>query len=271
MGFSRQGYWGGLPFPSPGDLPNPGIEPWVSCSASWFFTDWATSWEVPTWGYADILKCVYKTLSCFVWLEYQSGLFPLKVSKIPTKFGLSKKNFFYSCKWRFHNIGRAVSRGSGGVAFLGASFNLRQAFPHHSLMALFSDSLHFTSSIRDVIPFTEALAGPTRVEYSVLNHSGQSLGYSYTQNAHTQEGWDGKQEIKRFWKGNSCCHYSKHKWILCRQSDNLHHSPCVKKQQRNWLITSVRLWCFIFFKGNCGFVRILNLESKGQILASVFV
>ena len=27
MGFSSQDYWSGLPFPSPGDLPNPGIEP----------------------------------------------------------------------------------------------------------------------------------------------------------------------------------------------------------------------------------------------------
>ena len=27
MGFSGQEYWSGLPFPSPGDLPNPGIEP----------------------------------------------------------------------------------------------------------------------------------------------------------------------------------------------------------------------------------------------------
>ena len=27
MGFSRQEYWSGLLFPSPGDLPNPGIEP----------------------------------------------------------------------------------------------------------------------------------------------------------------------------------------------------------------------------------------------------
>ena len=26
MGFSRQEYWSGLPFPSPGALPNPGIE-----------------------------------------------------------------------------------------------------------------------------------------------------------------------------------------------------------------------------------------------------
>ena len=27
MGFSRQEYWSGLPFPTPGDLPKPGIEP----------------------------------------------------------------------------------------------------------------------------------------------------------------------------------------------------------------------------------------------------
>ena len=27
MGFSRQEYWSGLPFLSPGDLPDPGIEP----------------------------------------------------------------------------------------------------------------------------------------------------------------------------------------------------------------------------------------------------
>ena len=27
MGFSRQEYWSGLPYPSPGDFPDPGIEP----------------------------------------------------------------------------------------------------------------------------------------------------------------------------------------------------------------------------------------------------
>ena len=27
MGFPKQEYWSGLPFPSPGDLPHPGIEP----------------------------------------------------------------------------------------------------------------------------------------------------------------------------------------------------------------------------------------------------
>ena len=28
MGFPRQEYWSGLPFPPPGDLPDPGIKPW---------------------------------------------------------------------------------------------------------------------------------------------------------------------------------------------------------------------------------------------------
>ena len=32
MGFSRQKYWSGLPFPSPEDLPHPGIEPWFPVS-----------------------------------------------------------------------------------------------------------------------------------------------------------------------------------------------------------------------------------------------
>ena len=27
IGFSRQEYWSGLPFPTPGDLPHPGFEP----------------------------------------------------------------------------------------------------------------------------------------------------------------------------------------------------------------------------------------------------
>ena len=47
MGFSRQDYWSGLPFPSPGDLPNPEIEPTSPLSPAWagrFFTA-SPSWE----------------------------------------------------------------------------------------------------------------------------------------------------------------------------------------------------------------------------------
>ena len=38
MGFSRQEYWSGLPFPSAEDLPNPGIEPASPELAGGFFT-----------------------------------------------------------------------------------------------------------------------------------------------------------------------------------------------------------------------------------------
>ena len=38
MGFSRQEYWSGLPFPSPGDLPDPGIEPESPALQADYFT-----------------------------------------------------------------------------------------------------------------------------------------------------------------------------------------------------------------------------------------
>ena len=37
MGFPRQKYWSGLSFPTPGDLPDPGIEPASSALAGGFF------------------------------------------------------------------------------------------------------------------------------------------------------------------------------------------------------------------------------------------
>ena len=44
-GFSRQEYWSGLPFPPPGDLPHPGIEPGSPSLAGRFFTS-SANWEV---------------------------------------------------------------------------------------------------------------------------------------------------------------------------------------------------------------------------------
>ena len=38
MGFFRQEYWSRLPFPSPGDLPDPGMEPASPALAGGFFT-----------------------------------------------------------------------------------------------------------------------------------------------------------------------------------------------------------------------------------------
>ena len=38
LGILRQEYWNGLPFPSPGNLPRPRDQTWVSCIAGRFFT-----------------------------------------------------------------------------------------------------------------------------------------------------------------------------------------------------------------------------------------
>ena len=50
MGFPRQEYWSGLPFPPPGDLPNPGIKLLFMSPAlaGGFFTTSAI-WEVQSW------------------------------------------------------------------------------------------------------------------------------------------------------------------------------------------------------------------------------
>ena len=72
MGFPRQEYWSGLPFPSPRDLPDPGIEPMslmFPALANRFFTT-STTWEDPvaaniypvlTMGH--VLGCVLYRLS----------------------------------------------------------------------------------------------------------------------------------------------------------------------------------------------------------------
>ena len=52
MGFSRQEHWSGVPLPTPGDLPDPGIETASLSSptlAGGFFTTTAT-WEAPLKG-----------------------------------------------------------------------------------------------------------------------------------------------------------------------------------------------------------------------------
>ena len=47
LGFPRQEYWSGLPFPYPGDLPDPGIEPRVLCQqvSSLSLSHWGKIWQ----------------------------------------------------------------------------------------------------------------------------------------------------------------------------------------------------------------------------------
>jgi len=46
MEFSRQEYWSGVSFPTPGDLPDPGTEPPSTTLAGRFFTT-SVTWEAP--------------------------------------------------------------------------------------------------------------------------------------------------------------------------------------------------------------------------------
>ena len=60
MGFSKQEYWSGLPFPTPGNLPNPRIEPVSLISPELpgrFFTT-STIWETQKYG---INEPIYET------------------------------------------------------------------------------------------------------------------------------------------------------------------------------------------------------------------
>ena len=60
MGFPRQEYWNGLPFPSPGESSQPRDRTPVSCTTGRFFTNWATrevhgkrKWE--KFGFGDFV------------------------------------------------------------------------------------------------------------------------------------------------------------------------------------------------------------------------
>ena len=63
MEFSRQNYWSGLPFRSPGNFPNPGIEPMSPSLAGGFFTIWA-SWEA--WFTQNIFLLVLPLMKLWV-------------------------------------------------------------------------------------------------------------------------------------------------------------------------------------------------------------
>ena len=58
MGFPQQEYWSGLLFPSPGYLPDPGIEPVSPALASGFLTHWATGKPSLTWGMHTELEII---------------------------------------------------------------------------------------------------------------------------------------------------------------------------------------------------------------------
>ena len=83
MGFSRQEYWSGLPFPSPGDLPDPGTEPRSPALEA----DALTS-EPP----GKLKVDVFWELSCFFYIPMDVG------NLIPGSSAFSKSSLYI---WKF--------------------------------------------------------------------------------------------------------------------------------------------------------------------------
>ena len=64
VGFSRQGYWSVLPFPSPGDLPDPGIEHTSPALEGRFFTTEPSGKPMKPLGCIYIAYTIKKKKSC---------------------------------------------------------------------------------------------------------------------------------------------------------------------------------------------------------------
>ena len=72
MGFPRREYWSWLPFPSPGELSNPGMKPASpTLAVGYFFYHW-TIWEAPTYTHNKILKerGIQDHFTCLLWNLY---------------------------------------------------------------------------------------------------------------------------------------------------------------------------------------------------------
>ena len=94
LGFPRQEYWSGLPFPSPGALPNPETEPESPALEVDFL-----STEPP-----EKLTCIVIYLS-FLSFFLSLILFPSLLSSFsfPASLSLSLENFYM---WMWHSIGQ---------------------------------------------------------------------------------------------------------------------------------------------------------------------
>ena len=72
MQFPRQEYWSGLPFPSPGYLPDPGIEP---ASPAWQADSLSLSLLGSPWNNDSATKSDELLLQAIIWIDLESITF----------------------------------------------------------------------------------------------------------------------------------------------------------------------------------------------------
>ena len=68
MGFPRQEYWSGVPFPPQGDLPDPGMKPMYPAFAGRFFTTEPPGKPYCQISYTFIHSKLINTVSCLLFL-----------------------------------------------------------------------------------------------------------------------------------------------------------------------------------------------------------
>ena len=94
MGFPRQEYWSGLPLPSPGALPNPGIKP--TCLCLLHCRQILYHWAIPS------ALLLFANGPCLLnWAHYfQSNVFMPSCSSISTHPGLKDyRGHFFNLTW----------------------------------------------------------------------------------------------------------------------------------------------------------------------------
>ena len=95
MRFLRQKYWSGLPFPSPEDLPNPGIEPTSPALQADSFYHRATRKK----DYSDLYS-----MSRNLFIMYHITPPHLSSVLFPSSSHIPSCGNYSGCKWEMHNI-----------------------------------------------------------------------------------------------------------------------------------------------------------------------
>ena len=100
MGFSRQVYWSGLPFPSPGDLPNPGMEPrFLALQVDSLLFK-------PPWKIKEDVQMINNHMTrCSIWLAIREMQIKtmMRCDFTPIRMAIIKKTDNNRCWWRNWN------------------------------------------------------------------------------------------------------------------------------------------------------------------------
>ena len=103
-GFPRE-YWIGLSFPSPGDLPNPGIRPTSLALAGGFFTTEPPGKQNQLYVYEKLLNNRF----CACWISVDSSVTLHFVSCFFYQVGVFYRKLFFLCCYQQTHCGRAQS------------------------------------------------------------------------------------------------------------------------------------------------------------------